>query len=74
MVLDEFELELREIDRERDEQAGNRHQYDLLLQVCNSLDELDDLGAAHLFWNEQAGGPAGNERLAYARRNTSCAR
>ena len=69
MILDEFERELCEIDRERDEQAGNRHQYDLLLQVCNSLDELDDLGAAHLFWNEQAGGPAGNERLAYARRN-----
>jgi hypothetical protein len=35
LVLDEFELELREIDRERDEKAGKRHQYDLLLKVCD---------------------------------------
>ena len=69
LVLDEFEGELREIDRVRDEQTGKRHQYDLLLQACNSLEELDDLGAAHLFWDEQDGGPTRNERLEYARRN-----
>ena len=69
MVLDEFEGELCEIDRERDEQAGKRNQYDLLLQVCNSLDELDDLGAAHLFWAQQDGGRTRAETLTYARRN-----
>jgi hypothetical protein len=69
LVLDEFERELCEIDSERDEQAGKRHQYDLLLQVCNSLDELDDLGAAHLFWAQQDGGQTRAETLAYARRN-----
>jgi outer membrane biosynthesis protein TonB len=69
MVLDEFEGELGGVDRERDEQAGKRHQFDLLLQVCNSLDELDDLGAAHLFWAQQDGGKTRAETLTYARRN-----
>jgi outer membrane biosynthesis protein TonB len=69
MVLDEFEGELGDVDRERDEQAGKRHQFDLLLQVCNSLDELDDLGAAHLFWAQQDGGKTRAETLTYARRN-----
>jgi outer membrane biosynthesis protein TonB len=69
MVLDEFEGELGDIDGERDEQAGKRHQFDLLLQVCNSLDELDDLGAAHLFWAQQDGGQTRAETLTYARRN-----
>jgi len=69
MVLDEFEAELRDIDRQRDEQAGKRQQYDLLLNVCDSLEELDGLGAAHLFWDEQSGGANQNERLEYARRN-----
>jgi outer membrane biosynthesis protein TonB len=69
MVLDEFEGELGDIDCERDEQAGKRHQFDLLLQVCNSLDELDDLGAAHLFWAQQDGGKTRAETLTYARRN-----
>ena len=69
MVLDEFEGELGDVDRERDEQAGKRHQFDLLLQVCNSLDELDDLGAAHLFWAQQDGGKTRAETLTSARRN-----
>jgi outer membrane biosynthesis protein TonB len=69
LVLDEFEGELSDIDRERDDQAGKRHQYDLLMQVCKSLDELDDLGAAHLFWAQQDGGRTRAETLAYARRN-----
>lgn len=69
MVLDEFEGELREVDRQRDEQAGKRQQYDLLLKVCDSLDELDGLGAAQLFWDEQHGGDVQNERLEFARRN-----
>jgi len=69
MVLDEFELELREIDGERDEQAGNRHQFDLLLKVCESLEELDGLGAAHLFWDESGSDETPGERLGHARRN-----
>lgn len=69
MVLDEFEAELCDIDRQRDEQAGKRQQYDLLLKVCDSLEELDGLGAAHLFWDEQRDVANQNERLEYARRN-----
>jgi len=68
-VLDDLEEDLQQVNRERDEQADNRRQYDLLSQVCESLEELDGLGAAHLFWEEQSAVETQNERLDYARRN-----
>jgi len=68
-VLDDLEEELQAVNRERDEQADNRRQYDLLSQVCESLEELDALGAAHLFWDEQGAAETQSERLQYARRN-----
>jgi hypothetical protein len=68
-VLDDLEEELQQVNRERDEQADNRRQYDLLSQICESLEELDGLGAAHLFWEEQCAVETQNERLEYARRN-----
>lgn len=67
--LDDLEGELREVDHERDEQADRRHQYDLLLRICDSFEELDGLDAAHLFWDEPGGGEIQNERLECARRN-----
>jgi outer membrane biosynthesis protein TonB len=69
MVLDEFERELCEIDEERDKQAGRRRLYDLLLTVCDSLEELEGLGAANLFWDEHGTDKSSGERLEYARRN-----
>lgn len=68
-VLDDLEEELQQVNRERDEQADNRRQYDLLSQICESLEELDGLGAAHLFWGEQGAAETQNERLEYTRRN-----
>jgi outer membrane biosynthesis protein TonB len=44
----------RAVDNELEGMAAQRQQYQLLEQVCASLDELDQLGAASLFWGEQA--------------------
>ena len=33
--------------------SEQRHQYDLLDQVYASLEKLDQMGAAHLFWGEK---------------------
>ncbi len=67
-VLDGLQADLHAIDANLESLAERHHQYDLLAKICTSLDELDDLGAAHLFWSEDAPG-RGREQLAYARRN-----
>ena len=67
-VLDGLEADLRAIDGDLESLAERSHHYDLLEKICSSLDELGDLGAAHLFWSESA--PEGeHEQVAYARRN-----
>jgi len=33
--------------------SEQRQQYELLDQICESLDRLDQMGAAHLFWGEK---------------------
>lgn len=50
-VLQGYERELQAIDGELGELAEKNHQYELLTQVCQSLEELDALDAAHLFWS-----------------------
>ncbi len=47
-VLDNLEADLRSIDAELEALAQRNHQYELLEQVCRSLEELDGLGATHL--------------------------
>jgi hypothetical protein len=32
--------------------SGERQQYELLDRICESLEKLDQMGAAHLFWGE----------------------
>jgi hypothetical protein len=61
--------DLRSVDAELQALADERQRYDLLRQVCDSLDELRGLGAADLFWPQQPeGGPgADHERRARAR-------
>ncbi len=49
-VLDDLEADLRSIDTELEGLAQRNHQYELLEQICRSLEELDSLGAKHLFW------------------------
>lgn len=42
------------------------HDYEVLAQVCRSLEELDNAGAAELFWDAEEGPEARTERLAKA--------
>jgi hypothetical protein len=53
-----LERKRQALDNELDAMAAQRQQYQLLEQVCASIDALEQLGAASLFWGEHAA-PAG---------------
>ncbi len=66
--LSGLDRNLREIDAELEALAEQRARYDALSQACASLEELDQLGAAELFWGEDAGErAAGHLRAARGR-------
>ncbi|MDJ0751837.1 MAG: hypothetical protein QNJ11_20300, partial [Woeseiaceae bacterium] len=65
-VLTRLMDELREIDVEFEAIAEAHPKYQLLERACQSLQELDDIGAGHLFWNGQD--QERGDRLAFARR------
>ena len=54
-VLEDLEADLRTTDRELEGLAAKHHQYEVLSKICRSLEELDDLGAADLFWDKRDG-------------------
>ena len=66
-MLDELEADLRATDAELETLAQNNHRYELLSQICGSLEELDALGAGDLFWDD-GGGVARDAHLHHARR------
>jgi outer membrane biosynthesis protein TonB len=66
-ALDGLEQKLRAVDAEFAQLADKHHQYDVLARVCRSLEELDDLGVGHLFW-DNAGNDARTDRLGHAQR------
>ncbi len=51
--LDGLVRDLHGIDAELEALSGERQKYRLLLEVCGGLDQLNDLGAAKLFWGER---------------------
>jgi outer membrane biosynthesis protein TonB len=51
-VLDSLEADLQAIDVELLALAQDHNKYQKLEQICASLEELDELGAGHLFWDE----------------------
>jgi outer membrane biosynthesis protein TonB len=53
-----LERDLQNIDSELGQLAAQDRQFDVLSQVCRSLEELDDLGAAELFWQGRDTNPA----------------
>ena len=53
-----LERDLQSIDSELGQLAAQDRQFDVLSQVCRSLEELDDLGAAELFWQGRDTNPA----------------
>jgi len=66
-VVLEFERELKEVEGELEAVAQNSHQYEVLSRVCQSLEELDTLGATHLLWDEKTGSDYSAEILEKAR-------
>jgi len=67
-VLNDFDRDLQAVDAELDALAQKNQQYDVLSQVCDSLQELDGLGATHLFWGKQADDELPAQRLRNAQR------
>jgi len=56
-VLDELEDALGNAAAELEELAGRKQQFLVLDQVCRSVELLDDIGAAHLFWEDRNSAP-----------------
>jgi len=65
-VLSDLEQELRAIDAGLEELAQKNHQYEVLSQLCRTFEELEDLGATHLFWNATSGSNDPDEHLQHA--------
>jgi len=57
-ALKGLERDLQNIGIELEQLAAQDRQFDVLSQVCRSLEELDDLGAAELFWQGRDVNPA----------------
>ena len=66
--LEGLERKLGAIDSELEALADEHHQYELLSSVCRSLEELDSMGGAHLFWEGRDADELQADRLNYARR------
>jgi outer membrane biosynthesis protein TonB len=54
--LGDLEGKLRAVEGELEALSPQHHQYRILEQACGSLEELDRLGASHLFWGDQGDG------------------
>jgi hypothetical protein len=67
-VLASYENDLRAIDAELEQHLEKNHQYDVLSRICRSFEELDELGAANLFWDEQQHPENLDQRLRHAHR------
>lgn len=67
-VFDNLEADLRLIDAELEALAQRNHQYELLGQICRSLEELDGLGATCLFWGNEGDPDNLREHIHGARR------
>lgn len=53
-ALASLELDLKATTAKLDMLAQKNTQYDVLSKICKSLEELEDLGASHLFWGAKA--------------------
>jgi len=51
-ALRDLEAQLRSVDEELDDLAQDHRKYDILSQICGSLNELDEMGAGQLFWDD----------------------
>ncbi len=51
-ALEDLENALGDVELELEQLAERKQEFIVLDQVCNSLELLDDIGAAHLFWED----------------------
>ena len=65
--MEQLEQELRAVEITLEELEANHHKYDLLAQICHSLEELEELGASHLFWDGEHDHEPPSVRLERAR-------
>lgn len=61
--LNDLRRDLQAVDAELDVLSQKNHQYDVLSQICDSLQELNGLGAADLFWGKNADAAQPHEQL-----------
>ena len=66
--LDDLLEGLEKIDNEIEALAQQKHRYDLLADVCRSLEELENIGAAELFWEAHSARDDQAARLQYAQK------
>ena len=64
--LSDLETKLQGANDELRSLVDKGHEFEVLAQVCRSLEELENIGAADLFWNSQEGPQERSERLASA--------
>jgi hypothetical protein len=65
--LDGLVRDLRAVDRELEGLSEESQQYRLLSQACGALEELNELGAARLFWDGRAQNGDGADHLRLVR-------
>ena len=67
-VLENYENDLRGIGNQIQQVLERKHEHDVLSRICGSLEELDELGAAELFWGDGRSAEDRRERLGHARK------
>ena len=65
--LGQLERDLAAVDGELHDLMTQREHYESLAGVCDSLDKLDTLGAAELFWGQEVASGEAVSRLRLAR-------
>jgi hypothetical protein len=64
--LSELEAKVQGVNDELQSLVDKGHEFEVLAQVCRSLEELDNIGAADLFWDSEDGPGERSEKLASA--------
>ena len=63
--------ELSRVEAELENLSGERQRYQLLDDICSSLDKLTEMGASALFWGEGGSAEASEQQLARVRTNVA---
>jgi len=66
-VMGKLERDMHAIETQLEELASKSQEYEVLARVRESLEELDNIGATHLFWNRQIGPADSLDHLQNAR-------